>query len=93
MAGRSDPTTKTGPFGKEIDELGRKAGSWPEGVMVYALEIIGEGENPGVLLTGSAATWMPRAERWKFNPKESRKAVVTLAVYRAALPKKAEAPC
>lgn len=52
--------------------------------MPYAAEVLGQGDDPQVILTGSAASWMPQAKRWKFAG-PSHKAVVRLSEYRAAL--------
>jgi len=73
-----------GPFGAPLDNLARERGNWASDQMVYGIEVIGQGEDPQVLLTGAAAKWMPRAKRWSFKGFPSVKAVVLLSEYRAA---------
>ena len=75
-----------GPFGCNIDRLGRAVGAWSDEQMVYAAEVLGGRgqDDPQVLLTGSEADWMPRAKRWKFRGKPVR-AVIRLSEYRDAL--------
>lgn len=77
---------KPGPFGADLDLLARDAGGWPDNVMAYAVEIIGHGSDPQVMVTGSTADWMPRAKRWSFRGHPPMKAVIRLSEYRSALP-------
>lgn len=74
-----------GPFGAALDAAARDAGGWSKTQMVYGVEVIGEGDDPQILLTGSEARWMPRAKRWSFNGFTPVKAVIRLSEYRAAL--------
>lgn len=74
-----------GPFGAAMDTLARGVGSWTDEQMVYAVEVIGEGDDPQVMLTGSTGDWMPIAQRWSFKGHPAVKAVVRLSQYRAAL--------
>lgn len=81
-----------GPLGGALDKLARKVGGWSKTQMVYAVEIIGEGEDPQVLLTGSDARWMPRASRWSFSGFPPVRAVIKLSQYRAAILKATSTP-
>lgn len=81
-----------GGFGAALDELARRVGGWGETQMVYAVEVIGQGDDPQVMLTGSSATWSHRESRWVFKGhKDIVKAAVRLSEYRATFPKKADA--
>jgi hypothetical protein len=73
-------------FTQALDTLARDAGGWKAGERVYALEVIGSGDDPQVMLTGADAYWSTRAKRWKVTEGAPRvRAVVRLSEYRAAL--------
>ncbi len=79
------PEQMVGPFGAGIDRLARDAGGWADNQMAYGVEVIGRGDDPQVLVTGSEARWMPRAKRWSFNGFPSVQAVIRLSEYKQAL--------
>lgn len=76
-----------GPFGAPMDMLARDRGGWTDSQMVYAVEVIGRGPDPQVMLTGSEAKWLPRAKRWSFTGFPPVKAAIFLSEYKAALAK------
>jgi len=74
-----------GPFGAALDKLAREAGGWSTSQMVHGVEVIGEGVDPQILLTGSEARWMPHDKSWSFNGFTPVHAAIRLSEYHAAL--------
>lgn len=72
-----------------MDTLCRERGGWTETQMAYACEVLGNADDPQVLMTGADGVWMPRAKRWNFTGKREVRAVILLSEYRAALSVKA----
>lgn len=81
-------------WGAEIDALARTKGGWPDSVVVYAMEALGDNDadedHCHILYTGDVPIGVRENGRPKYprgkaaNP---RKAVSTLREYRAALAK------
>ena len=80
-------------FGSRLDAIARDVGGWPDEAIVHTIEVIGTGENPQVLLTGST----PSGERPDGRPKfelasPKHKSVVRLAENRTAIAEPATLP-
>lgn len=74
-------------FGDCFDTMARRAGGWPDDAIPYAVEVIGEGDDPMVLITGEVPVGVKRDGSPKFGTKQRKyKAGVPLSEYRAALP-------
>ena len=68
-------------FGEGLDKLAREMGGWPNTYIVHTIEVIGQGDDPLVLLEGSAGDWSAKEKRIKYSgPK--MKAVVLLSEYK-----------
>jgi hypothetical protein len=79
-------------LGEKMDALCRERGGWPETAMPYAIEVIGSGADPQVMLTGEVPVGTKRDGRPKFGSMQPKfRAVVALSEYRAALPPRGEA--
>lgn len=73
-------------FSADLDRLCREKGGWPDGAIAYAVEVIGQGDDPQILATGEVPTGIQRDGRAKFGPKGVKyKVCVLLSEYRAAL--------
>jgi hypothetical protein len=75
-------------FGECFDAMARHAGAWPDDAVAYAVEVVGGGNDPMVLITGEVPVGVKRDGSPKFGAKQVRyRAGVKLSEYRAALPK------
>lgn len=74
-------------FPDQLDEVARNAGGWPSSFTVFAVEVIGEGDDPAVLCKGAEPFWMPSAKRWSWKGRPAKQAMIRLSEYRAALAK------
>jgi hypothetical protein len=75
-------------FGDAMDALARQTGGWPEDAVAYAVEVLGKGDDPQVMLTGEVPVGTKGDGSPKFGSKQTKyRAVVALREYRAALAK------
>jgi hypothetical protein len=73
-------------FGEALDSLARQTGGWPDDAIPYAVEVIGEGDDPQILLTGEIPIGTKRDGSPKFGKKQrTYKAAMPISQYRAAL--------
>ena len=74
-------------LGEAMDKLARRVGGWPTGAIPYAVEVIGDGPDPQIMLTGQVPIGVKRDGRPKLGTKQPKyRAVVKLSQYRKALP-------
>jgi hypothetical protein len=80
-------------FSNALDALCRERGGWPDNALPYAVEVIGQGDDPQVLLTGEVPVGLKRDGSPKFGTKQRKyKSAILLSEYRSALAKATEAP-
>lgn len=69
-----------------LDDLAKSTGGWPDDVTVHTMEVIGDGDDPQVLLTGSIPIGTRDNGRPKFDRTSRKfKAMVRISEYRAAM--------
>jgi hypothetical protein len=86
LFGGANPVTRDYCFNPEIDALARNVGGWPEGATVFAMEVIGSGEDPQVMLTGGKPTGHSKQGIPSFKGSKDRlQAVVRVSEYRECL--------
>jgi len=74
-------------FGDSLDKLARERGGWPDNALAYAVEVVGRGEDPMVLVSGDVPIGRKRdgSPRFPKSEKNALKAGILLSEYRAAL--------
>jgi hypothetical protein len=74
-------------FGEDLDKIVRQRGGWPEAALPYAVEVIGQGDDPMILVTGAVPIGTKRNGRPKFagGKKDELRAGILLSEYRKAL--------
>ena len=80
------PVRKTTLFGEGLDAIARQRGGWPDAAVAFAVEVIGKGEDPQVMVTGG----VPIGHRADGYPKfgkraDDLRAVIVVSEYRAAI--------
>jgi hypothetical protein len=77
---------KTSLFGLGLDELARRRGGWPDDALLFAVEVVGKGENPMVLATGGVPVGWKADGSPKFGKRaDDLQAGFSIMEYRAAL--------
>lgn len=85
------PVLKTTGWGEHIDRLARDAGGWPDDVVVYAMEVLGDVHAPKahkyIQMTGDVPTGhhADGSLKWpRGTTAKPRTAIVSMAAYSAA---------
>ena len=73
-------------FGEALDALARQRGGWPDDAILFAVEVIGKGDDPMVLATGGVPVGWKADGTPRFGKRaDDLKAGFLISQYRAAL--------
>ncbi len=83
---KAEPVRKATLFGEGLDQLARRRGGWPAEAMLFAVEVVGNGDDPMILATGGVPVAWKADGSPKFGKRsDDLKAGLLASEYRAAL--------